>query len=140
MPEDLGSFAMFGAMSSHVRERRIALVLEGVTHDAAVATCLVPEGVTYETVVATCLVYTFVVVVITVCFMRTWLRLGRHCSNMIVLVEVGTQTVRDKADILQNTCEAIKKDLRRRGMRADGYKADLAERLHEHLLHEARVA
>ena len=127
-------------MSSHVRETRIALVPEGVTHDADLATCLVLEGVTYEAAVATCLVYTFVVVVTTVCFMMTWLRLGRHCSNMIVLVEVGTQTVRDKADILQNTCEATKKDLRRRGMRADGYTEDLAERLHEHLLHEARVA
>ena len=59
---------------------------------------------------------------------------------MIVLVEVGTQTVRDKSDILQNTCESIKTELRRRGMRADGYKHDLAERLHAHLMHEARVS
>ena len=86
-----------------------ALVPEGVTPHVAFATWHVPEGVTFEAAVFICLGYTFVVVVTTVCCMTTWLRLGRHCSNMIVLVEVGTQTVRDNADILQNTVRPSRK-------------------------------
>ena len=61
----------------------------------------------------------------------------------VVLVEVtatGTQTVREKDDIMEQTIEAIRGHLRRRGLRADGCKEVLAGRLHEHLLHEARVS
>ena len=64
----------------------------------------------------------------------------RGVKMPVALVATGTQTVREMADLRESTVEAIRGHLRRRGLRVAGTKEVLALRLHEHLLHEARVS
>ena len=104
-------------------------------YDAAVAEgARVTEGVRIGGVI----VYTVLVVTMTVYCMRCFMS---RKSVAVVEVEVrdtGTQTVRDVDEIMDHTIDAIRGQLRMRGLRGTGSKEQLAVRLHEHLLHEAR--
>ena len=66
----------------------------------------------------------------------------RRKSVAVVEVEVKVrrttaQTVRGVDEIMDHTIDAIRGELRMRGLRGTGAKQQLALRLHEHLLHEA---
>ena len=115
---------------------------ERVRYDAAVSICLVRLAEVRPFAVAIEVAFLLVLVVaMTVWCMRFCMRCSMRGVKMpVALVATGTQTVREMADLRESTVEAIRGHLRRRGLRADGTKEVLALRLHEHLLHEARVS
>ena len=79
-------------------------------YDAAVAEgARVTEGVRIEGVI----VYTVLVVTMTVYCMRCFM--SRKAVALVEVTDIGTQTVTDKEEIMDQTIEAIRGHLRRRG-------------------------
>ena len=116
----------------------IARVGESVRYEPAVSICIVrlaevrPAAVAIEA-----FLFLVVIVALSVCCLRCSMR-GMKIS--VTFESIGTQTVRDKDEIMESTIDTIRTQMRKRGLRADGCKEQLASRLHEALLREARVS